>query len=178
MDGYIILSIFFGITIIVFALFSIKKDLEKGEKIILQSEYNINRLDNLLKEANETIEEIDAFGEYIVDRIENKTKWALEMLSTVTKENQVKKQDEISTEVNNIEKQYTSQNEEKNMGKVDEDTKKESMPEIKVSKIEEKYKKVLDLYQSGMDIDQIASKLSLGKGEVRLAIRIIGGKDK
>ncbi len=38
------------------------------------------------------------------------------------------------------------------------------------------YKKVMELYEQGIKMDDIANQLSLGKGEVKLAIRLLGGR--
>lgn len=76
MDAYVILFIFFGLIIVLWSLRSIKKDIERGGKILHESEKVQKTLSQLLSEAIETVEELDSFGEYIIERIENKVRWA------------------------------------------------------------------------------------------------------
>lgn len=172
MDAYVILFIFFGLILILWVFRSIKKDIERGEKILHESEKVQKTLSQLLNEAIETIEELDSFGEYIIERIENKVKWAkseiLDIEASPVKGNTEHLKTEKKVEKTAETKSYAGKEDYIEPGK---DMQKD---ENKKRSKEELYKKAVELYKQGYTVEQIASILNIGKGEAKLAIRIVG----
>lgn len=172
MDAYVALFVFFGLIIVFISLRSIKKDIEKGEKILFESEKTAKKLSQLLGEAIETIDELDSFGEYIIERIENKVKWAEEKTSQL-RNKEFEKSGELHNAYGNL-----SENGEIDTKKIQDASKINSFEggetvSRKRSK-EEIYKMAVDLYRQGFSIEEIASTLQIGKGEAKLALRIVG----
>ncbi|ADQ06356.1 conserved hypothetical protein [Caldicellulosiruptor hydrothermalis 108] len=172
MDAYVILFIFFGLILILWSLRSIKKDIERGEKILHESEKAQKTLSQLLNEAIETIEELDSFGEYIIERIENKVRWAkgeiLDIEATPVKGNTEHLNTEEKVEKTAETKSYAGKEDYIEPGN---DMQKD---ENKKRSKEELYRKAVELYKQGYTVEQIASSLNIGKGEAKLAIRIVG----
>jgi len=172
MDAYVILFVFFGLVLVLWVFRSIKKDIEKGEKILHESEKVLKNLPKLLNEAVETIEELDAFGEYIIERIENKVKWA--------------KSEILDTRISQVKENTEHTESEKKIGKATdfeaytektayiESSKDMQKNENKKRSKEELYRKAVELYKQGFTVEQIASSLNIGKGEAKLAIKIVG----
>ncbi|BCS80492.1 DUF6115 domain-containing protein [Anaerocellum diazotrophicum] len=172
MDAYVILFIFFGLIVVLWSLRLLKKDIERGEKILHESEKAQKTLSQLLNEAIETIEELDNFGEYIIERIENKVRWAkgeiLDIEKVPIKGNTEHLNTEKKVEKTNETKTYAQK--EDFIEHVNDMRKNESKKQSK----EELYRKAVDLYKQGYTVDEIASILNIGKGEAKLAIRIVG----
>lgn len=172
MDAYVVLCIFFGLVVVFISLKSIRKDIEKGEKVLIESAKTAQKLSRLLNEAIETIEELDNFGEYIIERIENKVKWAEEEVSQIRdrkneKFNELQKGYESLSENEKINiKDAQGANDIKSFENRDFISKKQSKEEI--------YRRAVDLYRQGFSIEEIASTLQIGKGETKLALRIVG----
>jgi len=172
MDAYVILFVFFGLVLVLWVFRSIKKDIERGEKILHEAEKVLKNLSKLLNEAVETIEELDAFGEYIIERIENKVKWAKsEILDT--RISQVKENTEHTENEKKIEKATDFEAYAEKMAYI-ESSKDMQKNENKKRSKEELYRKAVELYKQGFTVEQIASSLNIGKGEAKLAIRIVG----
>ncbi|WAM32129.1 DUF2802 domain-containing protein [Caldicellulosiruptor naganoensis] len=161
MDAYVALFVFLGLIMIFASLRSIKKDIEKGEKILIDSEKVSLKLSQLLSEATETIEELDSFGEYIIERIENRVKWAKEEMDKIKDKATTKEMDENKNS-GEIERKITNNEQSANLSP------KKSKEEI--------YHKAVELYRQGLSIEEVASRLGIGKGEAKLAIKIVGGK--
>ncbi|ADQ45394.1 hypothetical protein Calkro_0494 [Caldicellulosiruptor kronotskyensis 2002] len=172
MDAYVILFIFFGLIIVLWSLRSIKKDIERGEKILHESEKAQKTLSQLLSEAIETVEELDSFGEYIIERIENKVRWAKGEILDIEKAPVKGDTEHLNTE----EKVEKSDQTKSYAGKEDfiEPGKDMQRDEGKKHSKEELYRKAVELYKQGYTVDEIASSLNIGKGEAKLAIRIVG----
>ncbi|WP_039763760.1 MULTISPECIES: hypothetical protein [unclassified Caldicellulosiruptor] len=173
MDAYVVLFIFFGLIVVFISLKSIKKDIEKGEKVLIESAKTAQKLSQLLNEAIETIEELDNFGEYIIERIENKVKWAEEETSQIRrdKKNENFKESQKGYEClsGNEEidiKGTRDANDMKNLENLELISKKQSKEEI--------YRRAVELYRQGFSIEEIASTLQIGKGETKLALKIVG----
>ncbi|WPX08376.1 DUF6115 domain-containing protein [Anaerocellum danielii] len=172
MDAYVILFIFFGLILILWVLKWLRKDIERGEKVLYESEKAQKTLSQLLNEAIETIEELDSFGEYIIERIENKVKWAKSEILDI----------EALPVKGNTEHLKTEEKVEKTAeikscaGKEDYiEPGKDMQKDInKKRSKEELYKKAVELYKQGFTVEEIASSLNIGKGEAKLAIRIVG----
>jgi len=152
MDAYVVLFIFFGLIVVFISLKSIKKDIEKGEKVLIESAKTAQKLSQLLNEAIETIEELDNFGEYIIERIENKVKWAEEETSQI--------RDKKNENFKESQKGYECLSGNELISK------KQSKEEI--------YRRAVELYRQGFSIEEIASTLQIGKGETKLALKIVG----
>ena len=172
MDAYVVLFIFFGLILILWSLRAIKKDVERGEKILYESEKVQKDLSQLLNEAIDTIEELDSFGDYIIERIENKVKWA--------------KSEILDTRISQVKENTEHTENEKKIGKATdfeaytektayiESSKDMQKNENKKRSKEELYRKAVELYRQGFTVEQIASSLNIGKGEAKLAIKIVG----
>lgn len=177
MDAYVILFVFFGLILVLWSLRSIKRDIERGEKILHEAEKAQKALSQLLNEAIETIEELDSFGEYIIERIENKVKWAkseiLDAGALPVKENNIKESKGYPEIDESIEKtaELKSWALKEDYIEPGKDMQKD---ENKKRSKEELYKKAVELYKQGYTVEQIASSLNIGKGEAKLAIRIVG----
>lgn len=180
MDGYVAILILLGLLIILFSVNSIRKDIESGKNVLIESEKHLKDLSQLLNDAIETIEELDAFGEYVVDRIEQKVKWAKDELEKTglkfqTEKNANLNHEKVSTPIN--------QDDAKNIKK-DEYFNQSNKKESEIFKVENEknmskeyiYKKAFDLYTSGYSLDEIAYKLQIGKGEAALALKIMRRK--
>ncbi|AZT89784.1 hypothetical protein ELD05_03455 [Caldicellulosiruptor changbaiensis] len=172
MDAYVVLFIFFGLIVVFISLKSIKKDIEKGEKVLIESAKTAQKLSQLLNEAIETIEELDNFGEYIIERIENKVKWAEEETSQIRdrknenfKESQKGYESLSGNEEIDI-KDTRNANDMKNLENLELISEKQSKEEI--------YRRAVELYRQGFSIEEIASTLQIGKGETKLALKIVG----
>jgi len=167
MEGYLIFMIFISIAIIFIAIISIKKDINNSEKILYRSEEIIQKLEYLLKDAAEAVEELDAFGAYVVDLVEQKAKEAIRNIdeNKIYYEFNIKETNVVKQEKNKYEEMSENISSENDEVVEDNKLRKESI-----------YKKVMELYEQGIKMDDIANQLSLGKGEVKLAIRLLGGR--
>lgn len=167
MEGYLIFMIFISIAIIFIAIISIKKDINNSEKILYRSEEIIQKLEYLLKDAAEAVEELDAFGAYVVDLVEQKAKEAIRNIdeNKIYYEFNIKETNVVKQEENKYEEMSENISSENDEVVEDNKLRKESI-----------YKKVMELYEQGIKMDDIANQLSLGKGEVKLAIRLLGGR--
>mgnify|MGYP000217615031 FL=1 len=172
MDAYVVLFILFGLIVVLISLRSIKKDIEKGEKVLIESVKTAQQLSQLLNEAIETIEELDSFGEYIIERIENKVKWAKEETSQIRdrktedfKESQKGYENPAENEKRDIKDMQNVDN-IKSLENQDFTSKKQSKEEV--------YRRAVELYKQGFSIEEIASILQIGKGETKLALKIVG----
>ncbi|WAM33423.1 DUF2802 domain-containing protein [Caldicellulosiruptor morganii] len=162
MDAYVALFVLLGLIMVFASLRSIKKDVEKSEKILIDSEKAVLKLSQLLNEAVETIEELDSFGEYIIERIENKVKWVKEQMDRMEDKAFA---EEINENKNSKEAEKQPVDGRQNFTSA-ENTAKKSKEEI--------YHRAVELYRQGLSLEEIASKLGIGKGEAKLAIRIVG----
>ncbi|MCX7747026.1 MAG: hypothetical protein N2645_09070 [Clostridia bacterium] len=145
-------------------------------------------LEGLMKEAEEMIEELNKFSDYIVTQIDSKNDEVCKMMETL--ENRIQ---QVNTKINE-EKGVKKLKGEKNtvIGNANilaraEETKRtaagnplpatqaenlriQTKARDKVIPINSRYKEVIQLAESGVDETEIAKMLNMGKGEIELIL--------
>jgi len=190
-NGFYVSLIFMGIIIIVFALVWIAYDKKKSYDYSKQLDDKSIELVGIIKDAEQMINELNKFSDYIVTQIDLKNQ---ELAADI------KKVDERISQLNNISKSIDNVVNGNNMpgmgmsfeiptlergsdtvgDKINTDNsnsnqfqhKHKTRSGDKIIPINNKCDEVLQLAAEGLDETEIARKLNIGKGEIQLILGI------
>lgn len=168
-DTFIIISMAIGFTLIIVSfIIKEKKYNDEGSNDLNQNLQHIN-YDAVIKETNQKILELNDYTTFIKEEIENKHKELLFLYQLINEKekdirygldkiNYKEAQSVEEQDICGLEKAYDN---EKDHIEISEDT---------LEKIENKNQLIIDLYNRSYTIIEIAKKLGIGQGEVKLVI--------
>ncbi|HOQ00952.1 MAG TPA: hypothetical protein PK604_09070 [Acetivibrio clariflavus] len=197
MVGFYSSIIFIGIVLIIVSIVWIMYDKKEAYDLELRMDEKKAELLEILTDAEEMIEELNKFSDYVITRVEEKNSEmdlkfveAEKLLKTIKTEmdaisNFYKKEagNSNSFEPNSmildteLIDEYNSANINNNesfaaSNKETEDDKSLSKSEEKVVTLNSKHKEVLMLAKKGLNETEIAKKLNIGKGEIQLILGV------
>lgn len=154
--NYLLTIIGLGITII--SLFLIFSDRLKGEGLYFDIYVKEQEIRKAVTDADEMIDELKYTSEAVINEIEHN----ISDFRKYFKEIKTKEIDQSIIE--DVIQNTNSTNKGNN-----------TVKEEKVSQINEKMSKIHEYYNEGMEVEEIAKKLNIGKGEVSLILTLRNG---
>lgn len=154
--NYLLTIIGLGITII--SLFLIFSDRLKGEGLYFDIYVKEQEIRKAITDADEMIDELKYTSEAVINEIEQN----ISDFRKYFKEIKTKEIDQSIIEV--VTESTNSPNKGSN-----------TIKEEKISQINEKMSKIYEYYNEGMEVEEIAKKLNIGKGEVSLILTLRNG---
>ncbi|AEV68535.1 DUF6115 domain-containing protein [Acetivibrio clariflavus] len=197
MVGFYSSIIFIGIVLIVVSIVWIMYDKKEAYDMELRMDEKKAELLKIISDAEEMVEELNKFSDYVITRVEEKNSEmdlkfakAEKLLENLKREigavsNFQKKEaldsnsvdlnpmvlnDESMDENNSV---NVNDNEEIAVSKMEaEDDKSMSKSDEKVVTLNSKHNEVLMLAKKGLNETEIAKKLNMGKGEIQLILGV------
>lgn len=154
--NYLLTIIGLGITII--SLFLIFSDRLKGEGLYFDIYVKEQEIRKAITDADEMIDELKYTSEAVINEIEQN-------ISDFRKYFKKIKTREIDQSIIEV---VTESTNSPNKGS-------NTIKEEKISQINEKMSKIYEYYNEGMEVEEIAKKLNIGKGEVSLILTLRNG---
>lgn len=154
--NYLLTIIGLGITII--SLFLIFSDRLKGEGLYFDIYVKEQEIRKAITDADEMIDELKYTSEAVINEIEQN----ISDFRKYFKKIKTKEIDQSIIEV--VTESTNSPNKGSN-----------TIKEEKISQINEKMSKIYEYYNEGMEVEEIAKKLNIGKGEVSLILTLRNG---
>ena len=188
MTGFYVSVILFGVLVVFVALALIFSDRRKGMNYSKAIDQKSKQLVDIIKDAEQMIEEMDKFSDYIIRRFESKNDEIKELLCTIDKKVEYlnAKQAEWETEKEVVLKKTGTDEDygytyvgRKNflekqgvMFRNSVNNKKQNVKKTeKVIEMSSRHKEVLDMAKTGFDENYIAKTLNIGKGEIGLILQ-------
>ena len=182
MDSIYLALIIFGAILIIVSLFLKSKKI-KYKNDIKKNKNNQQELANIYNNTNEKMKALNEYSEFILDEVEKRHKELLFMYQLISEKekslnsnavnsniiNDTYKKTKTKSKIFKEQKEYKDKNNQKGKNTVDLSEKDNSV-EIKNKEIKDYHKQILDLYNNGLAIKEIAKKLDIGIGEVKLVI--------
>jgi hypothetical protein len=198
MEGFYVSIIFIGIMLIVFSLVLIAYDKKKSIDNAKVLEDKKQDLINIINDAEQMVEELNRFSDYIVNQmdikneelcatlkgIEEKAKKINQRIDEKPEMKSATQRNDMTVSCNNVE--ATGNDSEKlfglnsdliidnivfdNRGVIGDIYKPYNKVKEKVIPINNRYKEVIQLSERGLDNTEIAKRLNMGKGEIELTL--------
>ena len=189
MTGFYVSVILFGVLVVFVALALIFSDRRKGINYSKAIDQKSKQLVDIIKDAEQMIEEMDKFSDYIIRRFESKNDEIKELLCSIDKKVEYlnAKQMEWDTEKEVVLKKTGTDEDygyhyvgRKNflekqgvMFRNSVNNKKQNVKKTeKVIEMNSRHKEVLDMAETGFDETYIAKTLNIGKGEIGLILQM------
>lgn len=179
--------LFLGIILIVSAFIWILADRRKTGEDVKRLEEKKNELVQVIEDSEQMLEELNKFSDYIVTRVNEKNEELNSTLQTI--ESKLAQSNIHETDINqkNLEKEET-------LHEIDSQTEDIQKPQIytdysqahavktrtreKVIPINSKHREVLNLASKGLQDEEIAKTLNIGRGEIRMILGLNSSRAK
>lgn len=170
MLNFIIFLLFFvGVCFIIYSVFKFKPVDNTSSQAL--TEETLQKLQAAINDADNALEEINSLSQNIFDEMESKYKELLYLYSSI---NQKQNGMQNVTSSNSSFNQTNYINSGAKQQTVNEKDNVNFMNEF--NSINPKHNEILQLSKRGMSVSEIAKKLNLGQGEVRLVLEMGKGK--
>lgn len=170
--NFYVSMIFLGIILVVISMVGILYDKKRSIDFESRIEEKKRELYSIINDAEMMIEEINKFSDYVVSQMETKNQ---ELYTTLQSIDQKLKQLNIGECAKNSNNSINAENiepKEKNAACIVGKPPQSSDYNEKVIPISSKHKEIIKLSQNGMDETQIAKRMNMGKGEIRLILEM------
>lgn len=165
---FLVFLVIMMVVAVFISIFKSKKKLDRGIELINQKK---EELSSIIEDADQMIQELNKFSDYIFTKVDNRYKMLDEKFDKVYSELQ----------------KYAAYNENKlskNPGNSDlidfgskstgeGENKQRRSKNKRVIQLNTRYREVMNLHSEGLSETQIARKLDMGKGEVKLIMEMI-----
>jgi hypothetical protein len=176
MTGFYISIMFIGVLLITFSIVWIAFDKKKGtdeEKKITEKREDLLRI---IKDAEIMVDELNKFSDYIISQVDTKNKEVYDVLAEVEGKIESIKKESMHCSMDEVKVSKKVVN-----GSIIDTDEKEDLPLVwsneskfteKIIPINSRHKEVIKLAQSGLNETEIAKKLNMGKGEIKLILGV------
>ena len=178
-----------GVLVVFVALILIIVDRKKGIDYSNAIDQKSKQLVDIIKDAEQMIEEMDKFSNYIIRRFESKNDEIKELLCDVdkkvetlnAKQAEIESEREVVLKKTGTDENYSNKPVERKsflekqgvMFKNSVNYKKQNKRKTeKIIEINSRHKEVLDMAKTGFDETYIAKTLNIGKGEIGLILQM------
>ncbi|MGI6778685.1 MAG: DUF6115 domain-containing protein [Acetivibrionales bacterium] len=149
-----------GITLIILSLLWIVIDRKKSDNYEKRLDRKKYELSAIITDAEEMIEELNKFSEYIVTQIDMKNEELLKSLKN------------IEERLESLNEKSYNQNDRREPEQGISPKQSQTLESDKVIPIDGRFRRVLALAQDGLSHTEIAKNLNMGKGEIQLILGI------
>lgn len=174
LNPYSVFILLTGLSLAIFCIVIIIHDNKKLLSHIKFAEEREQQLKEVISDAELVIEELNKISDYIVNEMEKKKKEYQDTMQCI--ESDINKLNEKRTELLNS---LSEIRKDRAFSKNPKRKKSKDKPDLVDLKVEpfslnSKYSEVLRLSREGMEVTEIARRLSMGKGEVQLVLKSDG----
>lgn len=177
MENFYVSIIFLGITLILFSLVWTLLDRKKAYVQSIQISRSKDELVEIINDADQMIVELNRYSDYIVSLIEAKQEKISEFLKNIEEklvELEARTKLAVGQDFEPAKKAVKGRGKEVNLHGSESTTGNpgpgENKPSYKVIPLNSRYGEVIKLADQGYSDTEIAKKLGMGKGEIRLVI--------
>lgn len=164
-DVLILISVIVGIGLIVFSVVNFNPKNKDKESEAFETDYTIKKLEASINDADNAIEELSKLSENIFEEISLKYQELLYLYSLIDEKHKELNYGNEKTDVSVVNNTSTPNLNVNN---------KDLMSVLNSSN--PKHKEIRELNSRGLSVSEIAKKLNLGQGEVKLVLELGKGR--
>ncbi len=178
MTAFFICIILVGVFVVCTALVWIVIDRKNARDYRLELDEHRYELEHVIEDAEQLLNELNSFSDYIVTRMEEKQQSVESVFKAVEKHLGQYEYERVHGEMNKIPEKWDEQPEQQVQEMAEAEQKQEDFCEVgifktgKVIPLDVKKREVLKLCNNGVDSTKIAKMLHMGKGEIELISRM------
>ena len=171
MTAFFICIILIGVLMTAVAMIWMVIEKKRSRDYRLETDERKHELQQVVEDAEQLLDELNNFSNYIVARMEEKQQEVESVIQAADQRlNLFEQIDDIQLEMPKQEKETPAL---ENMVMKEPDLPAAISKKAKVIPLNEKKRQVIKLYKDGLDSTEIAKLLNMGKGEIELISRMV-----